>query len=159
MVVDLPVNGTLPNHLVLGGGKDGYWCLLNRDAMGGYSGTNQGASSAISYGFPGSTPSISTRPDNSNAIVWALDNTQYCTPQSPGCGPTVLHAYDANNLGTEFWNSSQGTGNSAGYAVKFTVPTVANGKVYVGTRGNDTQQPGNTDTISGELDVYGLVPN
>lgn len=207
VVVDLPTNGTLPNHLVIGGGKDGYLCLLNRDALGGYSSTNQGAvqllnfgngiwgtpaywnwsfylagndgklqqftlnsstykfnssptsSSAMTYSFPGSTPSVTTKPDNSNAIVWALDNTQYCTEQSPGCGPTVLHAYDATNLGAELWNSSQGTGNSAGFAVKFTVPTVANGKVYVGTRGDDSQQSGNTTTSPGELDVYGLLPN
>jgi len=207
VVVDLPSNGTLANHLVIGGGKDGYLCLLNRDALGGYSSTNQGAvqmlnfgngiygtpaywngsfylagdrgklqqftlnsstyqinssptsSSAITYSFPGATPSITSKPDNSNAIVWALDNTQYCTEQSPGCGPTVLHAYDASNLGAELWNSSQGTGNSAGFAVKFTVPTVANGKVYVGTRGNDSQQSGTTATTPGELDVYGLLPN
>jgi hypothetical protein len=207
VVVDLPTNGTLANHLVIGGGKDDYWCLLNRDAMGGYSGTNQGAvqmlnfgnsifgtpaywnwsfylagvggklqqftlnsstykintsptsTSATTYTFPGATPSITTMPDNSNAIVWTLDNSQYCTDGSPGCGPAVLHAYDATNLGTEFWNSSQGSGNSAGLAVKFTVPTVANGKIYVGTRGNDNQQPGNTATIPGELDVYSQLPN
>jgi hypothetical protein len=36
------------------------------------------------------------------------------------------------------------------------VPTVANGKVYVGTRGNDTTT--NSPTTRGELDVYGLLP-
>ena len=207
VVVDLPSNGTLANHLVIGGGKDGYLCLLNRDALGGYSNTNKGAvqmlnlgngiygtpaywnwtfylagdggrlqqftlnpstykintsptsASATTYSFPGATPSITTKPDNSNAIVWALDNTLYCTTQSPGCGPTVLRAYDATNLGTELWNSSQGTGNTAGLAVKFTVPTVANGKVYVGTRGDDSEQSGHTTTIPGELDIYGLLPN
>jgi outer membrane protein assembly factor BamB len=98
------------------------------------------------------------KPDNSGAIVWALDNTLSCTKGSPGCGPTVLHAYDAMNLGTELWNSSQGAENAAGLAVKFTVPTVANGKVYVGTRGNDSEQPGSITTIPGELDVYGVLP-
>ena len=43
VVVDLPANGTHPNHLVIGGGKDGYLCLLNRDSLGGYSATNGGA--------------------------------------------------------------------------------------------------------------------
>jgi len=109
--------------------------------------------SATSYGFPGATPSLSSS-GATNAIIWALDNTLYCTPQSPGCGATVLHAYDATNLATELWNSSQAAANRdlAGHAVKFTVPTVANGKVYVGTRGNDS-------SVLGELEVYGLLPN
>ena len=102
---------------------------------------------------------MTSMPDNSNAILWAIDNTQYCTAQSPGCGPAVLHAYDATNLAMEFWNSAQSSGDAAGYAVKFTVPTIANGKVYVGTRGNDSQLAGNNPTTPGELDVYGLKPN
>jgi hypothetical protein len=109
--------------------------------------------SSTGYRFPGATPSVSSN-GASNGIVWALDNGLYCTPQSPGCGATVLHAYDATNLATELWNSSQAAANRdlAGHAVKFTVPTVANGKVYVGTRGNDS-------SVLGELEVYGLLPN
>ncbi len=114
---------------------------------------------SMTFGFPGATPSVSSMPDNTNGIVWALDNSRYCTPQSPGCGPAVLHAYDAGNLATELWNSTQGTGNSAGNAVKFTVPTVANGKVYIGTRGNNTGGIDSSTSIPGELDVYGLLPN
>ncbi len=113
---------------------------------------------SMTFGFPGSTPSVSSMPDNTNGIVWALDNTNYCTPQSPGCGPAILHAFDANDLATELWNSTQGIGNSAGNAVKFTVPTVANGKVYVGTRGNNTGGADSGTSIPGELDAYGLLP-
>lgn len=114
--------------------------------------------SATTYGFPGATPSVSAA-GNSNGIVWALDNTLYCTPQSPGCGPAVLHAYSAANLSTELWNSGMAAGDAAGNAVKFTVPTVANGKVYVGTRGNNTGGAGNSTTVPGELDIYGLKQN
>ena len=108
---------------------------------------------AATFGFPGATPSLSSN-GAASGIVWAADNTLYCTTQSPGCGSAVLHAYDATNLGHELWNSSQAAGNrdQAGRAVKFTVPTVANGKVYLGTRGNDS-------TVLGELEVYGLLPN
>ena len=69
----------------------------------------------------------------------------------------MLHAYDATNVATELWNSEQGTGNAAGFAVKFAVPTIANGKVYVGTRGNDTGT--GATSVPGQLDVYGLRPN
>ena len=106
------------------------------------------------FGFPGTTPSVSAL-GNTNGIVWALDNSGYCTRDSPRCGPAVLHAYDATNVTHELWNSSMQSADAAGYAVKFVVPTVANGKVYVATRGNNTGGPDASTSVAGELDVYG----
>ena len=116
------------------------------------------ASSSHTYGFGGSTPSLSAAA-NQNGIVWTLDNGQYCTSSTAGCGPAVLYAHDAANVGTELWNSATSSTDAAGNAVKFTVPTVANGKVYVGTRGNNAGGATGSTTIAGELDVYGLKPN
>ena len=62
---------------------------------------------------------------DSNAIVWAHENTT----------PAVLHAYDASNLTHELYNSNQATGSrdQFGPGNKFIAPTVAGGKVFVGT--------------------------
>jgi hypothetical protein len=116
-----------------------------------------GSSSTHVFGFPGATPSISSGATQ-NGVVWALDNGSYCTGQSKSCGSTVLYAYNPANLATELWDSALSPADSAGYAVKYTVPTIANGKVYVGTRGNNTGGADSTTSVPGELDIYGLKP-
>jgi hypothetical protein len=117
------------------------------------------------FGFTGATPSVSASSSNANGIVWAIDpalfgsrNGVMTNPSGNAQGgPAVLHAYDATNLGNELWNSGQNASRDvAGNAVKFTVPTVANGKVYIGTRGNDDTVGGGS--TFGEIDVYGLLP-
>jgi hypothetical protein len=113
------------------------------------------ATSPALFGFPGSTPSVSAS-GQTNGIVWALDNGASCIGKAQTCGPAVLHAYDATNVANELWNSSMVGTDAAGNAVKFNVPTIANGKVYVGSRGNN---PGTLAAQSGGLDVYGLKPN
>jgi hypothetical protein len=116
---------------------------------------NLASISAHTYRWPGATPSVSAS-GTQNGLVWALDNSSYCTKQSPSCGAAVLHAYDATDLATELWSSSTNPQDAAGYAVKFTVPTVANGRVYVGTRGNNTGGVDSSTSTPGELDIYGL---
>lgn len=133
------------NHLYLGGTSDSLRSFPFNTASGLFD-TVASSHSATSFPFPGPTPSVSSQGAN-NGIVWAIDTSHYGVPSSFGLGPAVVHAYDAANLATELWNSSQAGSNrdTAGNAVKFAVPTVANGKVYVGTRS--------------EIDVYGLLPD
>jgi hypothetical protein len=114
-------------------------------------------SSPTRFGEGGGTASISAA-GNSNGIAWALANDNYCTQSSPGCGAAVLYAYDATNVSTLLWNSGSAAGDQAGNAVKFTIPTIANGKVFIGTRGNNTTGSQNSTSIPGELDIYGLKP-
>ncbi|KAK9371719.1 pyrrolo-quinoline quinone [Lipomyces chichibuensis] len=71
--------------------------------------------------FPGSV--IVSANGIIGGIVWIMDRRA-----------NQIHAYDATNLGTELWNSGQIIGDNLGSVVKFAVPTVANGQVYVGTR-------------------------
>lgn len=93
--------------------------------------------------FPvGSTPSVSAN-GATDGILWAIER-QDNFKQKPGNRPAVLYAYDATNVARELYNSSQaGTRDQAGPATKYQVPTIAGGKVYVGTQT--------------ELDVYGLM--
>ena len=98
------------------------------------------------FNWPGTSASVSSS-GVTNGIVWAIDSSMFGVGSIPGnpVGPAVLHAYDATNLGTELWSSSQAANNrdTPGNAVKFTVPTIANGKVFIGTQT--------------EVDVYGLL--
>jgi hypothetical protein len=78
-----------------------------------------------SFQYPGTTPSVSAS-GTANGIVWAVENSS----------PAVLHAYDAQNLGHELYNSNQAAGARDGFGPgnKFITPTIANGHVYVGTQ-------------------------
>jgi uncharacterized protein YbbK (DUF523 family) len=101
--------------------------------------TPQFAQSSNLFPLRGATPVVSAS-GTTNGVVWILDLSAW-----PSNGDAILDAYDATNVSKLLFSSpSSGTG-AAGPAVKFTIPTVANGKVYVG--GQQT------------LTVFGLFPN
>jgi hypothetical protein len=92
--------------------------------------------SSNTFGYPGPAPAVSSN-GKSNGIVWALSNLRG--------GEQLLNAYDARDLGKLLYCSNQAANNrdKADPWVKFVVPTIANGRVYFGTRDH--------------LDVYGLL--
>ncbi len=90
-----------------------------------------------SFRFPGANTSISAN-GTGNGILWAQEYF--------GTSAGILHAYKASGLSTELWNSNMNaTRDSMGSADKFMAPTIANGRVYIGTR-------------SKTLVIYGLLP-
>ncbi len=88
--------------------------------------------------FPAPTTTVSAN-GAANGIVWAVFTSKF---QSGGAA--VLRAYDAANVSRQLFESSKSSANQAGPAVKFVVPTIADGHVYIGTQS--------------ELDVYGILP-
>jgi hypothetical protein len=112
--------------------------LFQYDPSTGQIGGSPAKSGSAIYGWHGATPSISAN-GSGDGIVWEIEQTAWKTG-----GPAVLHAYDAVSA-TELYNSTQAAGNrdKAGPAVRFTVPTVADGEVFVGT--------------ANQLDIYGLL--
>ena len=91
--------------------------------------------------FPprGGVPSVSAN-GATGGIVWIVDYTGWQDNT-----PAILDAYDANNVGTMLYSSPANGAGAAGAGVKWSVPTVANGKVYLGTQFF--------------FSVYGLLPN
>jgi fibronectin type 3 domain-containing protein len=89
------------------------------------------------YAYPGGTLTVSAN-GSTDGILWAVR-------RNGATAPGTLHAYDPANLGIERYNSDQaGSRDTLDVAVKFSVPLVANGKVFVSSMSR--------------LTVYGLLP-
>ncbi|MGO8818930.1 MAG: choice-of-anchor D domain-containing protein [Terriglobia bacterium] len=91
-------------------------------------------------GFPNPIPIVSAN-GTTNGIVWIVTINR-------NTSLAVLYAYTASDVstGSDIYNTLLAPNNrdQAGKFVRFVIPTVANGKVYVGT--------------ATEVDVYGLLP-
>ncbi len=95
----------------------------------------------------GNTPAMSISANGTSpgtGIVWA----SFASSGNPHAGaptPGILHALDASNVSNDLWNSNQQVSrDSSGSWAKFNPPTIANGKVYLGT-------------FDGVLNVFGLL--
>jgi len=88
---------------------------------------------------PGATPTISSN-GATNGIVWVIRSKGWNAPDRNA----ELHAYDASNIAREIYSSEQNRSRDrAGLCLRFNIPTVANGKVYVG--------------VKSAVEVYGLL--
>jgi hypothetical protein len=115
--------------------------------------TTPSAQSAHIFSWPGPTPTVSAPSiASAKAIVWLIDSHN-ATSSTPG--PANLWAFDAATLTCLFTTDGQGApctrlstaDQPVGAAIKFTVPTVANGQVFVGTTGGPSQ---------GYINIYGI---
>ena len=96
-------------------------------------------SSSFRFEDHSATPAVSAN-GVKDGIVWVVSSKGWNSPNRTA----VLYASDASNVAHELYNSNQNaTRDKAGKALRFNIPTIVNGHVYVGSRG--------------EVDVYGLL--
>ncbi|MBV9886405.1 MAG: chitobiase/beta-hexosaminidase C-terminal domain-containing protein, partial [Acidobacteria bacterium] len=99
--------------------------------------TSASTTGPITVVFPSPTPVISSN-SGANPIVWSVESDNFSSGTN-----AILRATDATNVSNTLYDSSAKSTDNPGGAVKFVVPTVAAGKVYVGT--------------TNRLSVYGLA--
>lgn len=88
---------------------------------------------------PGATPVVSSN-GGRNGVVWAIETRTWRGADKPA----VLHAYDARDVRRELYNSEmKASRDRAGTALRFAIPTVVAGRVFVGAKK--------------EVDVYALL--
>lgn len=92
-----------------------------------YAAPFQGMTISANGGQPGS------------GILWATTPDSWPLPTGG-----TLHAFNADDLSSELWNSATNDADALGSFSRFANPTVANGKVYV-------------PSLSNQLMVYGLL--
>ena len=130
--------------------------LQNSSGLGTFATTPAIPTSAHKFSFPGAAPSITWNnaeaTNITDAIVWALDTGGFGQAGQPAT-PAVLYAYKAiptgsgaGSLGAELWDTSAYNASNPGNpgAVKFVVPTIADGKIFV-AGGAQGYEPGSAN--------------
>jgi hypothetical protein len=104
-------------------------------------------------GMPGGFLSISSNQGVvGTGIVWASHPSTADATTTSVDG--VLEAFDAADVSRRLWGSDGATGDAVGLFAKYAPPTIANGKVYLGTFAADTDA--NTLPVATKVKVYGL---
>jgi hypothetical protein len=130
--------------------------FINASGVGTFSARSATSSAPHVFPYPGATPAITWQRkggDINDAIVWALDTHTYGKLSAAATG-SVLYAYRAipaagggtGSLGSELWDTSAYNNSTPGNpgAVKFTVPTIVEGKIFLGG-GAQGYQPGTSN--------------
>jgi outer membrane protein assembly factor BamB len=101
-------------------------------------------------GHPGAMLSLSANGDKDGILWAAIHATGDSWHESR---PGVLHAYDADDIRHELWNSLQNPSrDDCGEYSKMAPPTIVNGRVYLASFGSE-------NVGSGKFCVYGLLPS
>jgi hypothetical protein len=104
----------------------------------------------VTQGHPGAMISLSANGDK-DGILWAAIHANGSSWHESR--PGILHAYDADDITQELWNSLQNPArDDCNNYSKTAPPTIANGKVYLASFGT-------LNSGSGQLCVYGLLPD
>jgi hypothetical protein len=100
-------------------------------------------------GHPGAMVSLSAN-GNTNGILWAAIHASGSSWHESR--PGILHAFDADDIRHELWNSLEVPNrDDCGEYSKMAPPTIANGRVYLASFGTENVR-------TGQFCVYGLLP-
>jgi hypothetical protein len=100
------------------------------------------ASGTRKFANPGATPAVSANGAR-DGIVWLIETKVWNDYNSQK--RSILRAFDAANVAREIYNSEENASrDAAGPTLRFVVPTIASGRVYVASKQR--------------VDVYGLLP-
>jgi fibronectin type 3 domain-containing protein len=107
--------------------------------------TSPTSTSTKVFQYPGTTLGLSSN-GNTSGILWVIERVDLDPLGNGTRGPGALHAFDATNLATELYNTTQASGSRdmLDFTCKWSAPLVANGRVYVASESL--------------LTIFGLLP-